>query len=95
MKDVAYFISSCLNENECERREKDLLNRYFKSLSQALANYHPQIDAAAVEAEWRKLYPIAWTDFYRFLKGWSPDHWKIHSYSERLAHEVIHQLPAV
>jgi len=38
------------------------------------------------------LYSVAWTDFYRFLKGWSPGHWKIHSYSERLAHEVVSQL---
>jgi len=93
MKDVAYFISSCLNENECERLEDELLNYYFKSLSQALTQYQPQIDTAAVEAEWRTLYPVAWTDFYRFLKGWSPSHWKIHSYSERLAREVISQLP--
>ncbi len=37
-------------------------------------------------------HPIAWTDFYRFLKGWSPGHWKIHSYSERLAHKVVSHL---
>ncbi|MEE9491800.1 MAG: phosphotransferase [Gammaproteobacteria bacterium] len=94
MKDVAYFISSCLNENECERLEDELLNRYFKSLTQALKQYHPQIDSAAVEADWRALYPVAWTDFYRFLKGWSPGHWKIHAYSERLARDVISQLSA-
>ena len=32
--------------------------------------------------------------FYRFLKGWSPRHWKIHRYSERLAHQVIRRLQA-
>jgi len=56
--------------------------------------YHPDIDAAAVETAWRPLYAVAWTDFYRFLKGWSPGHWKIHHYSERLANEVVSQLMA-
>jgi hypothetical protein len=89
MKDVAYFISSCLNEHECERREKALLNTYFSALKEALTKHRPQIDAAAVEAAWRPLYAVAWTDFYRFLQGWSPGHWKIHGYSERLAAEVL------
>lgn len=89
MKDVVYFISSCLDENACERREKVLLNAYFSALKNALTRYHPQIDAAEVEAAWRPLYAVAWTDFFRFLKGWSPEHWKIHHYSERLAREVV------
>jgi hypothetical protein len=45
-----------------------------------------------MEEEWRSLYPYAWTDFHRFLKGWSPGHWKINSYSERMAKQVILQL---
>jgi hypothetical protein len=89
MKDLAYFISSCLDEDDCEQWEEVLLDRYFSALQQALACYQPDIDAARVEAAWRPLYAVAWTDFYRFLKGWSPGHWKIHRYSERLAHEVV------
>ncbi len=92
MKDVAYFISSCLDENECEREEQHLLDTYFDILKQALAMYHADINPTEVEAAWRPLYEIAWTDFYRFLKGWSPNHWKIHRYSERLAHKVVKQL---
>ncbi|MGE9289409.1 MAG: choline kinase, partial [Puniceicoccales bacterium] len=38
------------------------------------------------------LYPVAWTDFHRFLKGWSPGHWKIHGYSERLSRSVMANL---
>lgn len=94
MKDVAYFISSCLDEAECERQESTLLDDYFNALKQALTRYQPQIDVAAVEAAWRPLYSVAWTDFYRFLKGWSPGHWKIHRYSERLAHEVVSRIEA-
>lgn len=92
MKDVAYFIGSCLDESECERQEEALLNGYFETFGEALASKHPSVDAAAVESEWRDLFPVAWTDFHRFLKGWSPGHWKIHSYSERLAREVLANL---
>lgn len=89
MKDVAYFISSCLDETDCERREGELLDCYFAYLREALHQRQPHIDAAAVEADWRRLYPVAWADFYRFLKGWSPGHWKMHPYSEGLTREVI------
>jgi len=89
MKDVAYFISSCLDENESERQESALLDFYFDRLKQALAVAGNDLDVAALESDWRTLYPVAWTDFYRFLQGWSPGHWKIHSYSERLAREVM------
>ena len=61
-------------------------------LKDALALFQPDINADEVEAAWRPLYSVAWTDFYRFLKGWSPGHWKIHGYSERLAHEVVSEL---
>jgi hypothetical protein len=92
MKDLAYFISSCYYDEDCERLQEELLALYFEALGQALAQHQPQIDAAAVEAAWRPLYPVAWADFYRFLKGWSPGHWKIHGYSERIAEQVIIQM---
>ncbi len=87
MKDVAYFIGSCLDERDCERLEDQILDTYFTHLQQAL----PQEDQG-LESEWRSLYPVAWADFHRFLKGWSPGHWKINSYSERITRQVIHQL---
>jgi hypothetical protein len=92
IKDVAYFISSCLNEQDCETMEAILLDNYFESLKHALETWQPAIDPQAVEETWRPLYSIAWTDFYRFLKGWNPEHWKIHGYSERLAREVLKSL---
>ena len=36
MKDVAYFIGSCLSESECEKMEEKLLKIYFESLKKAL-----------------------------------------------------------
>lgn len=89
IKDLAYFLGSCLDEAACEAREADLLDHYFATLRRSLADQHLDIDTDALEAEWRTLFPIAWTDFHRFLKGWSPGHWKINSYSERVAREVL------
>ena len=92
MKDVAYFIGSCLDETDCEAKEQALLDSYFASLTQALNRRRPDVNAPAVVAEWRSLFPLAWADFHRFLKGWCPSHWKINSYSERMAREVIESL---
>jgi hypothetical protein len=86
MKDVAYLLGSCLDERECERGEAEYLDIYFSALRGALA---PEVDADALESEWRQLFPIAWTDFYRFLAGWCPGHPKMTPYSERLAREVV------
>ena len=87
MKDVAYFIGSCLSEKECERFEPRILDTYFAHLQLALGKKNE-----ALEAEWRSLYRMAWADFHRFLKGWSPGHWKLNSYSERITAEVIDSL---
>ena len=92
MKDVAYFIGSCLYEKDCEHYEAELLDFYFVQLKVALTERGVDVDPEAVERNWRALYPIAWTDFHRFVKGWSPGHWKIHGYSERIAREVVAQL---
>ena len=73
-------------------KTQTLLDAYFDALQKALAIHRPTIDAKAVEAIWRPLYSVAWTDFYRFLQGWSPGHWKIHNYSERLSREVVSSL---
>lgn len=92
MKDVAYLIGSCFDENECQQWENELLDYYFQALKTALLSKNKMIDTLAIEKNWRDLYPVAWTDFHRFIKGWSPGHWKINSYSEQLAREVISQL---
>ncbi len=92
MKDLAYFIGSCLQEEDCERLEEELLDHYFGILRAALKAKNKSVNWRALEKDWRSLFPIAWTDFHRFIKGWSPGHWKINSYSERLACEVVASL---
>ena len=80
MKDVAYFIGSCISESECERYESKLLDFYFHEFRKSISFNNQSIDIEALEQDWRELYPFAWADFHRFLKGWSPGHWKINSY---------------
>lgn len=92
MKDVAYFIGSCLYEDECEAMEAELLDHYFSVLTERVEQKGHALDVAELESEWRALYPVAWADFHRFIKGWSPGHWKINSYSERLTADVIKNL---
>lgn len=92
MKDLAYFIGSCLDESQCEKQETAMLDFYFADLRESLATRHPAIDARALEAEWRSLFPLAWADFHRFLKGWSPGHWKLNSYSECITRKVVADL---
>ena len=90
IKDVAYFVSSCFNEDECEKREQEILAIYFEHLKQALAR-HPvsKPSSESVEREWRRLYAFAWADFFRFLAGWSPGHWKMNAYSQKLTEQVL------
>ncbi|MEC7181912.1 MAG: phosphotransferase [Bdellovibrionota bacterium] len=78
VKDVAYFLSSIYNEDELQKKESWCLDNYFKELA------NPE-----VEKEWRELYPYVWCDFYRFLKGWSPGHYKLNSYSEQMKNRVL------
>ena len=92
MKDVAYFIGSCFSEKDCERHEEELLDFYFANLVKHVSEKHSDVDADELCHFWRELFPFAWADFHRFIKGWSPGHWKINSYSERVAREVVANL---
>lgn len=83
MKDVALFMSSAVLPEFCQEKEEWILNTYFNALHEALKHYQQDINASDVEGEWRELFYVAWADFLRFLKGWSPNHWKINAYSEK------------
>ena len=89
IKDVVYFFSSCLEENEIEREEDWLLEYYFAKLETALKGMVSQVEFRRLETEWRLLYPIAWADFVRFLEGWAPDHWKMNQYVLQLTKKAI------
>ncbi len=63
VKDVAYLLHGAVSAGE----ERAFLDAYFAKLRAALPT---GVDADALEAEWRGLYPIAARDFERFLAGW-------------------------
>lgn len=93
MKDVAYFIGSCLDEADQERFEKELLEGYFAALrSEVVATHGGGVDLDALEQEWRELFLLAQADFQRFLAGWSPEHWKRNDYAERVTRSVLERL---
>jgi aminoglycoside phosphotransferase (APT) family kinase protein len=92
MQDVFMLFSSCWGARDYERYEAASLDYYFNALRGALSTMGRGIDVDALEREWRSLYPVACADFQRFLKGWSPGHWKINSHNERLTREVVAEL---
>lgn len=97
MKDVAYFLGSCLSSAECESYQNALLDFYFSELKQDFDSRQyssalVKTDFNALEQEWRKLYPFAVTDFTRFLLGWMPDHQKVNKYHLNLMQSVLSSL---
>ena len=97
MKDVIMLLSSAVPPEECEQRCPELLENYFTYLQKAVQLHNSNetnnpIDFHQLEKAWRALYCLAWADFHRFLKGWSPEHWKIHPYSEQLTQQALAQL---
>lgn len=78
VKDVAYFLSSIYTNEELIKNETKCLDYYFKELNNK-----------DVEEEWRELYLYAYCDFIRFLEGWSPDHWKLNSYTKCIKEDVL------
>ncbi|WP_061015751.1 phosphotransferase [Vibrio splendidus] len=92
MKDVALFMSSAVRPQDCQEYEREVLDVYFQHLKEALAHYQTPLSFDDVEAAWRPMFYVAWADFQRFVKGWSPDHWKINPYTEQLTQKVVKQL---
>lgn len=85
MRDVAYLLAGDAGSHAAEQ---SLLDGYFVSLRAAAIG----VDMAAVEREWRALYPIACADFYRFLAGWAPDYWRNHTVGKRTVQQVLRTL---
>lgn len=92
MKDVALFMSSAVRPQDCAELESHMLETYFRYLEEALTYYQPQLSFAEIEDAWRPMFYMAWADFQRFVKGWSPEHWKINPYTEQLTAKVLVQL---
>lgn len=91
IKDVVYLLGSCLSSAELKQHDKELLNYYFCELQKAFGNNkeNHHISFQDLEQEWKSLYPIAWTDFTRFMLGWMPNHQKINDYSMSLLDRTL------
>ncbi|MFT6897616.1 MAG: hypothetical protein ACJA13_002027 [Paraglaciecola sp.] len=83
VKDLMYFLGSCLNETQLFTHYASLLDLYFSQLKRAISTYHVDYPFAELEQQWRALSPVAWADFQRFLQGWSPGHNKINLFMEQ------------
>lgn len=90
MKDVTYFLGSCLSAQDSEKYEAELLNAYFAELNKAMAI--PNEDFKQIEKEWRGLYNLASADFMRFMLGWMPTHFKVNDYEMKKVNQVLKEL---
>ena len=70
IRDVAYFLDGCLDESGCQLHASHWLDHYFAQLCRALGARELGQLVEPLEREWRQLYPVAWSDFFRFWQGW-------------------------
>jgi hypothetical protein len=73
--DVAYLLHG-RGDEPADGVDRPRLDVYFECLRAALAPRWSASDIAALEREWRALYPVARLDFCRFLAGWRPAMWQ-------------------
>ncbi|AQS36078.1 protein of unknown function (DUF227) [Shewanella psychrophila] len=92
MRDLVYFLGSCLSEEECKQHHASLTRFYFCKLDQALINIGSAISSRDVELEWQPLFAIAWADFHRFILGWAPEHYKNNEFSRSMTKQALNSL---
>ncbi len=95
VKDVAYFLSSCLSPTEYDEQIPGYLELYFEFFRAALRLPGKSLaseELNLLEREWRLLFAWAWTDFYRFLSGWAPAYASGDRYSEKQLRLVLDSL---
>ena len=90
IKDVVYFLTSCFGDDQCDQQYEQLLDFYFGCLDDALGVDFDRFEE--LEEEWRSMFAMAWADFNRFLNGWSPGHWKLTPFSQRMTDEALRML---
>lgn len=92
VKDVAYFIGSALSEDDQLNGTDTCIDYYFSVLRSLLVDSIGHTALSQLEQEWRRLYSFACADFYRFLAGWSPAHWKINDALRMHSQSALNQL---
>ena len=92
IQDLMLLFTSVFDSEQLHRDSPLLLNHYFTSLKSRLTNRFSDIECDEIERQWRQAWPFVWADFYRFLLGWKPDHFKINGYMKAQAEKVISEL---
>ncbi len=94
VKDVAYFLSSCLSPAECDAQVPGYLDLYFQALRAALSSRGDLLasESDALEREWRALFSWAWSDFHRFLVGWAPAYAASDGFGQKQLELVLNSL---
>lgn len=85
VRDIVYFLGSSLSESDLVEKHDDLMDYYFSELKL----YMDPLVFIDLEKEWKELIPICWADFERFLEGWSPDHYKLNSFSRNMTEKAL------
>lgn len=89
IKDVMLLFASSFDNPQLEIHTASLLNHYFEQLQSALKVLKPDVDAMAVCASWRQLFPFAWADYQRFLAGWKPGHSRITAFMQAMTQDAM------
>lgn len=84
MRDVTLLLDRCLGEEGCMVEADHWLNHYFESLQRELLRHQLDCPWEALEAEWRRLYPIAWCDHERLWQGWGQGRPSLGPYTRHL-----------
>ena len=92
MRDLVYYLGSCLSDQMLYEHADSLLDHYFETFSAALRPSCEQQRIQLIEQRWRELYAFAWADFQRFLLGWAPDHAKLNDYSAEQTLRALERL---
>lgn len=86
MRDVAYLLECCFDQDDLLASAALWLDGYFQLLQQACA---ADIDFVALKAEWLPLLAYAVADFRRFLAGWQPGY--ASAWAEGFAQQLLVQ----
>lgn len=90
VKDVMLLLSSI--PQNLMINEQSYLDYYFACLEKFILQHHENIDALGVCKQWQSLYTFAWADFVRFLKGWSPKHFKLNPHSIAITEKALEEI---
>lgn len=92
MKDVIYFLGSCLDETTLEQHFDALIDVYFNHLKTSIEKLNSNYCSNQIESEWRELIDITWADFERFLAGWAPTHTKRTGFSQNRTMAALNKI---